>query len=137
MVPWQYTDQFVRLSQAIDIPVCTGEDMYLKESFKPLLEARGVSVIHPDVLTSGGILCDGAKASCATKISVSLDNALLALEMTKRGRLLPEGQGLCGRTADETIRNVARVAREGMKETDDQILETMLYGCAPRPEAAG
>lgn len=95
------------------------------------------SVISNTLLTSGGILCDGAKASCATKISVSLDNALLALEMTKRGRLLPEGQGLCGRTADETIRNVARVAREGMKETDVQILETMLYGCAPRPEAAG
>ena len=56
MVPWQYTDQYVRLSRAIDIPVCTGEDIYLKEGFKPLLEARGVSVIHPDVLTSGGIL---------------------------------------------------------------------------------
>ncbi len=56
MVPWQYTDQYVRLSQAIDIPVCTGEDIYLKEGFKPLLEARGVSVIHPDVLTTGGIL---------------------------------------------------------------------------------
>ncbi len=56
MVPWQYTDQYVRLSQAIDIPVCTGEDIYLKEGFQPLLEARGVSVIHPDVLSSGGIL---------------------------------------------------------------------------------
>ncbi len=56
MIPWQYTDQFVRLSQAIDIPVCTGEDIYLKEGFQPLLEARGVSVIHPDVLSSGGIL---------------------------------------------------------------------------------
>lgn len=56
MLPWQYTDQYVRLSQAIAIPVCTGEDIYLKEGFKPLLEARGVSVIHPDVLTSGGIL---------------------------------------------------------------------------------
>ncbi len=56
MIPWQYTDQYVRLSQAIDIPVCTGEDIYLKEGFKPLLEARGVSVIHPDLLTSGGIL---------------------------------------------------------------------------------
>jgi gluconate/galactonate dehydratase len=56
MVPWQYTDQYVRLSQAIDIPVCTGEDIYLKEGFKPLLESRGVSVIHPDVLSSGGIL---------------------------------------------------------------------------------
>lgn len=56
MIPWQYTDQYVRLSRAINIPVCTGEDIYLKEGFKPLLEARGVSVIHPDVLTSGGIL---------------------------------------------------------------------------------
>jgi len=56
MVPWQYTDQYVRLSQAIHIPVCTGEDIYLKEGFKPLLESRGVSVIHPDVLSSGGIL---------------------------------------------------------------------------------
>ena len=56
MVPWQYTDQYVRLSQAINVPVCTGEDIYLKEGFKPLLEARGVSVIHPDVLSSGGIL---------------------------------------------------------------------------------
>ena len=56
MLPWQYTDQYVRLSQEIDIPVCTGEDIYLKEGFKPLLEARGVSVIHPDVLSSGGIL---------------------------------------------------------------------------------
>jgi gluconate/galactonate dehydratase len=56
MIPWQYTDQYVRLSSSIQIPVCTGEDIYLKEGFKPLLEARGVSVIHPDVLTSGGIL---------------------------------------------------------------------------------
>nr|HMN61638.1 mandelate racemase/muconate lactonizing enzyme family protein [Anaerolinea sp.] len=56
LVPWQYTDQYVRLSQSIDIPVCTGEDIYLKENFMPLLEKRGVSVIHPDVLTSGGIL---------------------------------------------------------------------------------
>lgn len=38
------------------IPICTGEDIYLKENFRPLLEAGGVSVIHPDNLTSGGIL---------------------------------------------------------------------------------
>jgi L-alanine-DL-glutamate epimerase-like enolase superfamily enzyme len=56
MLPWQYTDQYVRLSQAIDIPVCTGEDIYLKEGFKPLFESRALSVIHPDLLTSGGIL---------------------------------------------------------------------------------
>ncbi len=56
LIPWQYTDQYVRLSQACTTPICTGEDIYLKENFQPLLEERGVSVIHPDVLSTGGIL---------------------------------------------------------------------------------
>jgi L-alanine-DL-glutamate epimerase-like enolase superfamily enzyme len=56
MVPWQLTDQYVRLCRATRIPICTGEDIYLKESFRPLLETRGVSIVHPDVLTAGGIL---------------------------------------------------------------------------------
>ena len=56
MIPWQYTDQYVRLAQATTIPICTGEDMFLAESFEPLLKSRGVSVIHPDILSSGGIL---------------------------------------------------------------------------------
>lgn len=56
MLPWQLTDQYVRLNQSTTIPICTGEDIYLKEGFKPLLESGGVSVIHPDLLTAGGIL---------------------------------------------------------------------------------
>ena len=56
MIPWQLTDQYARLARATTIPICTGEDIYLKENFRPLLEAGGVSVIHPDILTSGGIL---------------------------------------------------------------------------------
>lgn len=83
-------------------------------------------VIATTLLTSGGILCDGAKASCAAKISVSVDNALMALEMVRRGRSLPQTQGLSGQDVDETIRKVARVAREGMTETDEVILEEML-----------
>ncbi len=55
MVPWQLTDQYVRLANACKTPICTGEDIYLKENFRPLLESGGVSVIHPDLLTSGGI----------------------------------------------------------------------------------
>jgi L-alanine-DL-glutamate epimerase-like enolase superfamily enzyme len=46
----------VRLSHAVTTPICTGEDIYLNENFKPLVEARAVSVIHPDLATSGGIL---------------------------------------------------------------------------------
>ena len=55
MLPWQMTDQYVRLANSCTTPICTGEDIYLKEGFKPLLESGGVSVIHPDLLTSGGI----------------------------------------------------------------------------------
>ncbi len=56
MIPWQYTDQYLRLSQSTTVPICTGEDIYLAEGFEPLLTRRALSVIHPDILTSGGIL---------------------------------------------------------------------------------
>lgn len=56
MVPWQYTDQWVQLERALHTPVCTGEDIYLAEGFRPLLEAHAINVIHPDLATSGGIL---------------------------------------------------------------------------------
>ncbi|MBK9940108.1 MAG: mandelate racemase/muconate lactonizing enzyme family protein [Kouleothrix sp.] len=56
LVPWQYTDMWVQIERALHTPVCTGEDIYLKDGFRPLLEARAVNVIHPDLATSGGIL---------------------------------------------------------------------------------
>lgn len=56
MVPWQFTDQWVQLERTLRTPVCTGEDIYLKEGFMPLLQAHAVNVIHPDLATSGGIL---------------------------------------------------------------------------------
>lgn len=55
-LPWQYTQQYAILRRSIHVPIATGEDIYLKENFKTLLEAGGVSYIHPDVLTAGGIL---------------------------------------------------------------------------------
>ena len=56
MVPWQLTDQYVRLSRACASPICTGEDIYLKEGFLPLFRERAIAVAHPDLATSGGIL---------------------------------------------------------------------------------
>ena len=56
MIPWQLTDQWRQLTTSIATPTCTGEDIYLRESFKPLLENGAVRVIHPDPATSGGIL---------------------------------------------------------------------------------
>ena len=56
MVPWQFTEQYVRLRDACDTPICTGEDIYLREGFMDLFEHRAISVCHPDLATSGGIL---------------------------------------------------------------------------------
>lgn len=56
VIPWQYTEQYRQLQQATSVPICTGEDIYLKEGFEPLLKSGGLSIIHPDLLTSGGIL---------------------------------------------------------------------------------
>ena len=56
MIPWMYTDQYIRLKNSTCVPVCTGEDIYLKENFEPLIKGHWVSVIHPDILTCGGAL---------------------------------------------------------------------------------
>jgi len=56
MVPWQYTDLLKEISSAVDVPILTGEDIYLKEPFMELCRAHAVDIIHPDLATSGGIL---------------------------------------------------------------------------------
>ncbi len=56
MVPWEYTDQYKTMSDALETPVLTGEDIYLLSSFKPLIDAHAVDIIHPDLASSGGLL---------------------------------------------------------------------------------
>src|SRR6266849_28968 len=56
MIPWQYTDLLKKIADAVDIPILTGEDIYLKEPFIELCRAHAVDIIHPDLATSGGIL---------------------------------------------------------------------------------
>ncbi len=56
MIPWQFADQYARLSASVDTPICTGEDIYLKEGFKDLFEKRAIAVCHPDLASSGGLL---------------------------------------------------------------------------------
>ena len=56
MIPWQQTELLKKISDAVDIPILTGEDIYLKESFIELCRAHAVDMIHPDLATSGGIL---------------------------------------------------------------------------------
>jgi len=55
-VPWQYTEQLKTISNALDTPLLTGEDIYLLENFKPIIDGHAVDIIHPDLATSGGLL---------------------------------------------------------------------------------
>ena len=72
LLPWQFTDQYVALSQAINTPICTGEDIYLRESFMPLFESRAVSIIHPDIASSGGILETKKIGDTAQKYGIAM-----------------------------------------------------------------
>lgn len=56
MVPWQYTEQWKTITNSIETPTTTGEDIYLLKDFKPLIERRAVDIVHPDLASSGGLL---------------------------------------------------------------------------------
>ena len=73
-----------------------------------------------------GIVCDGAKSSCAAKIASSVDAAIMAHEMAVDGQVYLDREGLNLDDVDMTIENVSHLAKEGMKETDINILEMMI-----------
>jgi len=74
----------------------------------------------------GGVICDGAKSSCAAKIASAVDAAILSAKMSMRGRNFRPGEGLVSHLAENSIRNFGYVGRVGMKQTDIEILRTML-----------
>ena len=73
----------------------------------------------------GGIVCDGAKASCAAKISAAVDAAILGCDMALAGRGFRAGEGIVQDTVEETIASMGYVGRVGMKDTDVEILKIM------------
>lgn len=73
-----------------------------------------------------GIICDGAKASCAAKIASAVDAGLLGLTMYKNGNQFYCGEGLVAKGVENTIRNIGSLARNGMADTDKEIIRIML-----------
>lgn len=73
-----------------------------------------------------GIICDGAKASCAAKIAASLDAAMLAHNLAMAGKSYGAHNGILREDADETISCVGRIGKEGMRQTDREIIQLML-----------
>ena len=74
----------------------------------------------------GGIVCDGAKASCAAKISSAVDAGIMGYELAKRERFFPFGEGLVEKDYEQTLRNIGRMGCCGMKTTDVEILNIMI-----------
>jgi L-cysteine desulfidase len=82
----------------------------------------------------GGIVCDGAKASCAAKIASAVDAAILAHHLSMKGLVFQSGEGIVQKDVEDTIRSVGYVGRVGMKRTDVEILNIMLDKVSLREE---
>lgn len=78
------------------------------------------------IVNVGGITCDGAKPSCAAKISSSLQAAFLGHKMAMKGIRFEAGEGLAMETAEDTVKAIGYMGREGMRQTDVEILNLMI-----------
>ena len=74
---------------------------------------------------SSGIVCDGAKASCAAKIAMAVDAGIMGYDMHENGCQFYGGDGLVSKGVENTIRNISWLGNEGMRETDKQIIKIM------------
>ena len=89
------------------------------------LHAVAHTVVNAIAILSGTI-CDGAKPSCAAKIAAAVDAGILGWEMYQEHQQFYSGDGIVTKGVDNTVTNVGRLAREGMRETDKTILKIML-----------
>ena len=75
-----------------------------------------------------GIVCDGAKASCAAKIASAVEAGIFGYEMYRNGQEFHGGEGIVTKGVEETIANVGKLAHDGMKETNEEIIKIMVGG---------
>ena len=98
------------------------------------LHGDGYEVIAHTIVNTlailSGMVCDGAKPSCAGKIAMAVEAGLMGYEMYKHGKnQFYGGEGIVKKGVDNTIRTVGRMAREGMRDTDREILDIMTESC--------
>lgn len=95
---------------------------YLNDESVEVIEMTITNVLA----NTSGIVCDGAKASCAAKIASSVDAAIMGYHMASEGNTFESGDGLVKENVESTIASVGRMAKRGMVETDKEILKIML-----------
>lgn len=86
------------------------------------------AIVNALAITSG-MICDGAKPSCAAKISSAVDAGIIGCMMYQKGTQFCRGEGIVSMNIESTIDNVGQLAREGMRETDDEIIRMMMKDC--------
>lgn len=90
-------------------------------------DCDGIAHIVVNTLANtGGIVCDGAKSSCAAKIASAVDAGILGYYMHKNGQDFEEGDGLVADCAEQTIGNIGRLGKKGMKRTNEEIIKMMV-----------
>ncbi len=75
---------------------------------------------------NSGMICDGAKPSCAAKIASAVEAGLLGMQMTMNHSEFYDGEGIVIKGVENTINNIGKLAKEGMKETDKEIIKLMI-----------
>lgn len=78
------------------------------------------------VAVVSGMVCDGAKASCAAKIAASVEAGIMGYQMYLRGQQFCGGDGIVAEGVENTLKNVGRLAKEGMRETNEEIIKIMI-----------
>lgn len=73
-----------------------------------------------------GMICDGAKPSCAAKIATAVDAGIMGTQMVIRGKSFHSGEGIVCQNVEATIANVGRLASRGMRDTDEEIIQMMI-----------
>ena len=97
-----------------------------------LLEGTYDAIAHTivnAVAILSGTICDGAKPSCAAKIAASVDAGILGYQMYAHRQQFRGGEGIVTKGVDATIRNIGILAKEGMRQTDETILDIMTHRC--------
>lgn len=92
------------------------------------LDVINHTIVNALAVTSG-IVCDGAKASCAAKIAMSVEAGILGFEMYQEGNEFYGGDGLVSTGVENTIRNISVLGHDGMQDTDKKIIEIMCEKC--------
>ena len=106
-------------------PFCHQHNLPLSLVPDLIIQAVIHTVVNALAITSG-IVCDGAKASCAAKIAFSVDAGILGFHMYQNGQEFKSGDGIVMKDIESTIRGIGMLGKDGMRETNNEIIRLMV-----------